>query len=927
MGVFKSFAKAIGAAVAVAAIVITGGAALGLSSVAGFATTFAGFVSFATTAALVAGASTLVGSLLAEKPRSLGEEIRGQLVSTRSPNAAAYVIYGKTRVGGTQVFVETVGATNEDMYIVSVVAGHEVNDFKNVYINDETWNGSTYKGSATALSFGYLMGTDAQTSPAFLSATSAGTSGYAFKGLACLMIKAVFNQDVFPQGLPNFTAEVEGKKVFDPRNNTTAYSNNAALCIRDYLTDTRFGLGVTSAEIDDDSFEEAADICDQNVTLADASTEKRYTINGAFSSDLAPKDVLERMLTACSGKLSYAGGKWTLRVGAYRSPSLTITESMITGPIRVQATQSKRDIFNAIKGTFSDPTVLYQPVTFPAIQNSTYESDDGEKIWRDVEFPFTTSSATAQRIAKIELEKARQQISINLTCNLKAFAVQPGDTVQLTLDRYGWTNKVFEVYSWEFAVADSDTGPTPNVNLLLRETASQIYDWSAEETAIDYAPNTNLPNPFSVNPPGITISDNLQVVNQQVFTVLIVDVTGSNTFQDAYEVQAKLATDSDWVNLGRASGNRFELPNVIDGVSYNVRARTINSLGVRSAYTTGSYVTVGSTAPPSDVTGLSINIVGSEAHLTWDAVSDLDLSHYVIRHAPFSPATYAEAIDLVPKVSRPATFATVPAMKGTYFIKAVDKLGNKSVGAAFVTTTITEIQNLNFVETITENPTFAGVKTDVVVDSNSRLLLDGTTTGEYEFDNVVDLGAVFTSRVTANIIYFREEFGTSFDDAGGNFDDRPGLFDGDGDFDDVNVELYVSTTEDSLSGTPTWSAYQKFYVGDYKARCLRFKAILTAANTEISPAIDELEVTVDMPDRIEYNNNVSSGTGSGGYSVTYTNPFYSTPAVGVSIDNMATGDYYEFVSKSSTGFTIRFKNSGGTVIDRTFDWIARGYGK
>lgn len=922
--VLESIGKAIAAAVVVAAIIYTGGAALGMNFATAGSATFVSFSTYVSMAALTAGASAVVGSLLAGTAPSLSQQLGAQLTAQRAPNAAAFVVYGKTRIGGVQVYIETIGNKNETMYIVSVVAGHEINAFTKVYINDEQWNGSTYKGSSDAVDFDYLYGTDIQTAPAFLAPTSA--SSYAFKGLACLITKVVYKQKVFPQGLPNFTVEVEGKKVFDPRTSTTGYSTNAALCIRDYLVDTQYGLGVDVSELDEQSFEDAADICDEDVSLDAGGTEKRYTINGAFSSEVSPKDNLAKMLTACAGKLSYAGGKWTLRVGAYRTPSLTITEDMLVGPIQVQATQSKRDTFNAIKGVFSDPAALYQPVTFPPVQNSAYEAEDGEKLWRDIELPFTTSGATAQRLAKIELEQTRQQITVNMSCNLKAFAVQPGDTVELTLPRYGWTDKVFEVYSWEFSVANGDTGPTPTVNMLLRETAAEVYDWSAEETAIDYAPNTNLPDPFTVNPPGIAISDDLQVVNQQVFTVLIVDVTGENTFQDSYEVQAKLSTDTEWINLGRASGNRFELPNVIDGVSYDVRARTINSLGVDSDYTTGSHVTVGSTAPPADVQNFSINIVGTEAHLTWDAVPDLDLSHYVIRHSPDGSATYSTAITLLEKVSRPATFATVPAMSGVYFIKAVDKLGNKSTNSTSIQTNIIAIESRNFVQTITENPTFAGVKTDVIVDSNDRLRLDDVTVGEYEFDNVVDLGDIFVARVTTNIINFREDFAASFDQAGGNFDSRPGLFDGDAaEFDDTNAELYISTTDNDPATTTVWTAYQRFYVGDYRCRGMRFKLILYANNTSVTPAVDTLEVTVDMSNRVDYGNDVVSGTAAGGYAVSYSPAFYSAPAVGISAQGMATGDYYEFVSKTATGFTIRFKNSGGTVISRTFDWIARGF--
>ena len=838
------------------------------------------------------------------------------------------------------------------MFIVTVAAGHEVNQFTRTFINDEVYNGSSYKGSSTALTFGYLNGADSQSPASILSGTTA--ANYQFRGLACFISRLVYDENVFPQGLPNVTVEVEGKKVFDPRTSTTAYSNNSALCIRDYLLDTRYGLGVTAAELDEDSFKTAAGICDENVNLRGGGTEKRYTINGAFSSNAAPKEIIEKMLTSCAGKLSYAGGKWTLRVGAYRNPVLDIDENIIVGGIQVQAKQSKRDIFNGIKGIFSDPNVLYQPTSFPLVTSQLYRQEDGEAITRDVEFAFTTSSAACQRLAKIELEQARQQIAVNMTCNMKAFAVQPGDVVRLSLERYGWENKLFEVYSWEFAVSDLETGPTPTVNLLLRETAPEIYDWNeGNETLIDYAPNTNLPDPFTVNPPGVSVSDTLVVVAEEVLTALLVRVSGTNTFQDSYEIQAKRSTDTDWINLGRASGDLFELVNVIDGAIYNVRARTINSFGVKSAWTFANHEVVGKTAPPSNVENFSLNIVNTEAHLTWDAVPDLDLSHYKIRHSRLTTgANYAEAVDLLTKISRPATSATAPAMTGTYFIKAIDKLGNASRDATEIVAIIDDIKNLNAVEVLQEDPTFAGQKNNVVVTDNALILdsllnfddaegnfddflgqFDGAggniaMEGSYFFSDIVDLGSVYTSRVTSFIEISRIEYVNTFDSAQGFFDDREGDFDGDpNQFDDTNAELYISTTEGDPSGTPVWTEYRKFFVGDYTARALRFKIIIFSMDGGSSPAIKQLSVTIDMPDRIASGSDIASGVDVSGKTVIFEQGFFASPAIGIAAQNLNQGDYFTITSKTPSSFTIKFMDSSGNPVNRTFDYLAKGYGE
>lgn len=949
---FKGLFKAVVVAAVVAATIYFVGPSFGYNVAAG---------SIATAAA-VAAATYTVSSLLAETPKNfdLGEQLRGQLISSRSPAADARIVYGETRLGGNIVYIETTGAKNETMFQAITIAGHEIQSIETVFANDEALTlalvgdayTTTYKGNATALSFNFLLGTDTQAALPFFAGTSA--AAYQFKGIAVLAAKLVYNQDTFPNGIPNLTVKLRGRKVFDPRTSTTAYSTNAALCIRDYLTNTAFGLGASADELDDTSFSAAANICDEDINLAAGGTEKRYTINGAFSSAEKPKEVISKMLTSCGGKLSYVGGKWTLRVAAYRSPTITLTENDIVGPVSMQASQSRRDIFNAVKGTYSEPATLYQPASFPPVTNATYEAEDNERIFKDVQFPFTTSVATCQRLAKIDLETARQQISLTLSCKLTAFALQPGDTVNMNFERYGFVNKVFEVYNWTFNISDSDTGPTPQVDLVLRETASGIYDWnSGDETEIDLAPNTTLPDPFDVTAPGITITDELAVISEEVLTKLVVTVSGDSTFQDFYEVQARKSGDANFTNLGQASGNRFELPNVEDGATYEVQARSVNGLGVRSAFTTGSHQVVGKTTPPADVTNLSMNIIGSEAHFSWTPVADLDLSHYKIRHSRLtSGATYAESVDLILRIARPGVTAVAPAMTGTYFIKAIDKLGNASLNATEVVAIIENIKGLNVIETITESPSFAGTKVECNVVDNTLVLdtasdfdsiaglfddvegdFDGgggtvSTTGTYDFAQELDLGAVYTSRVTAFLEVGRVDYVDNFDSAEGLFDSREGEFDGSPNaFDDTNVELQVAVTNDDPAGTPTYSAFRKFFVGDYKARGFRFRAVLTSRDAQASPSVSLLQVEVDMPDRVTSGDDIASTTASGGKVVNFVPAFKEAPALGIAAQNLASGDFYEILSKSPSGFTIRFKNSGGAVVDRTFDFVAQGYGE
>lgn len=681
MGIsFKSIFKAV-----VATAVAVAGVALAFPSLipAGIsaAATAAGIspaLYFGAISGLLTGASALVSSLLAGSPPEfeVSQAIRGQLVTTRRPDEAARIVYGQTRLGGNQVFVQTTGSTNQTMYQCIAIAGHELNALVKAYANDDelvlsnqgTYYTTSYKSNGSVITLAWMPGTDTQSANPLLTGTDA--ANYQFKGIATLITKLEYNQDVFVNGVPNFTVVVQGKKVFDPRTDTTSYSNNAALCIYDYLTNTDYGLGADADEVDSASFITAANICDQNVDLLAGGTEKRYTINGAFSTSETPKAILQKLLTACGGKLTYVGGKWVLKVAAYSSPTITLDEDDIVSEITMQASQSRRDIFNAVKGVYSEPDFLYQPVSFPPVRNATYESEDGEVIWKDASFPFTTSFATCQRLAKIELEKARQQIAVNLSCNLKGFALQPGDTVYLNFARYGWTNKIFEVLTWEFSFTDSDSGPTPVVNLMLRETASSIYDWSEEETEIDIAPNSTLPNPWNISAPsGLQLTQIQQILSDgSTSTALLVEwVAPTSSFIKQYEVQWRRSSDyldyglitnaaDDTQNYGLITSSadntfdygsiedtpaaadpdfnstivqntQFTIPNIIPNASYTVRVRAINSLDIRSEWTSTTNTPTPDTTPPGDISGVIATGGFRQVSLSWinPIAADLDV--------------------------------------------------------------------------------------------------------------------------------------------------------------------------------------------------------------------------------------------------------------------------------------------------------------
>lgn len=794
-------------------------------------------------------------SALAPRPPS---QIKGTLINTREADAPHDYVYGTVRKGGVITYVEATGANNKFLHIILTLAGHEVEAIDDVYIDDQvaTINGGGFVTSQSwASKIRIVKYTGSQTTaPALLLAESGQiNSNFIGRGIAYLYIRLEYDTDVFPNGIPLFTAVVRGKKVYDPRTATTAFSANAALCVRDYITSSQ-GLGDPS--VNDTTFTASANVCDENVTLAVGGTEKRYTINGVMTADMTPGDVLQKMMTACAGTTFWGQGEWQLKVGYYTPPVKTLTLDDLRGPISLQTRISMSSIFNSVTGTFNDASQSYVVVDYPKLTSSTFLAEDnGIDSPIDLALPFTTSAATAQRIAKMTLFRGREQMVLSADFGLAAFSIQVGDIVALTIDRYGWSAKEFEVVGWSF-FADGEAGDL-RVRLELRETSEAAFDWFAEESAI-LANNTNLPSSYITQTVGLSLVYENRVYREKITSVIRITATVTDElFVDRVEIEGKLssAPASAFVPIGSGPLGVYEWIDVTADY-YDIRARSISQLGVKSAWNTVSnFQVAGISTEPDDVANLSANLNGGTLNLDWDALGSLDLSYYLVRHAlEESGATFGSATTAVPKVSRPATSVAVPTRPGTYMIKAYDKTGNASSNYTSIVVPSAALETFTNNLTDTESPTFPGTKTGCSVTSSSLRITTTSpapTSATYEFTGYIDTGAVrrVRSRVDINLVRL-DSNSTNWDTMFPSnvlWDSWPGFWDdwsGSSGIADVDVVSYISVTQQDPAGTPTWSAWQRFKAGDFYGRAFKFKVELISTTPGVTPSITGLTARV-----------------------------------------------------------------------------------
>jgi chromosome segregation ATPase len=424
------------------------------------------------------------------------------------------------------------------------------------------------------------------------------------KGIAYVACTLRYDQDIYPTGIPQVRARVKGKKCYDPRSDSYVYTENSALIAADWLCHPH-GFRCTHEEIDWASVAVAANICDEDVPvkLGDGNlytNQKRYTCHAVISAEGDRKSALSDICATMAGGAVFIQGKWKVYAGAYRVPTVTLTEDDVTdlGSVGVVSRMPRSELFNAVRGKYYLPAPETGEAEFPPITNNYYADQDGEVIFTDLDLPFVNDKIRAQRLAKITLERSRQAIVVTANFNLRAYELSPFETVKLDMPRFGWSNKVFRVAEREF---DKSGG----INLTLVEEAAGVYEWNrGEATDYDLSDNTNLPNPLQVFAPGGLTADTgeawLQINPDGTITHRMrVSWTRSRDpaviVGGAVEVQYRLDTEPNgWVSttLDGSATETFVVP-IQPERTYVVRARFRNGLGVHSEWSYASHVAQG----------------------------------------------------------------------------------------------------------------------------------------------------------------------------------------------------------------------------------------------------------------------------------------------------------------------------------------------
>jgi hypothetical protein len=540
----------------------------------------------------------------------------GRSVNVLSNEASLGIVYGRTKTGVQIVDVRLHPTDPTILYVVAALAlgsedGSGIEDVEAIYFDERlAISDPTFTPLATAtgvqapftdlLHYGLGRGDNAQTADPVLNALfadyDADTAG---RGVALLALQMIYDPDVYPTGIPNITAVVKGRRVFDPRSDTWAYSDSPALCILDYLTSRRCGAGASyperggaptgpEFEIDEQSFIDAANYHDDVITQG-PGTGTRFTCNGRLDTGKTTARNLNDLLGSSRSELVFEGGKYRLTTSQVTTPeTFELTPDNIVGGVEYWR-GGTADVPNRVVCHYVDDANEWLPneVAWPEAgqANAFLTADEDFENVLEIALPYTVGHYRAQQIGMVLLREAREDTGIALNAKEEGLKLRVGEVVRVTWPRAGFDQT-------EFRVKALGLNPDNTVRLVLAEYDADAYSLDAQNTR-DTLPASSLPDITVCQPPSdltFLADATTAVVTQDGLVeprILLSWVASPDAFLRFYEVQIEETTDGTWRSAAPdplREDVSVHVSGVAEGVAYDVRIRAVNTIGVTSEW-------------------------------------------------------------------------------------------------------------------------------------------------------------------------------------------------------------------------------------------------------------------------------------------------------------------------------------------------------
>ncbi|MBW4984143.1 hypothetical protein KZZ07_16490 [Mameliella sp. CS4] len=666
-GVVVGFVQGIIAGIANAALVggtfatagFTAGFAIS-SYVTGFFGTLAG------RALLALGTSALVSALTPqpELPKP------SQRLSNYNQSAALMErAYGKLRKGGPVGFRS--GLVDNRRHMTVTLASHPTNgpvshylDFEEVTVNEvgnvvsDRYRRSAYSATDTErgsyVNLRTHTGGPSQAVDAILDAEFTEiTSNHDFAGHSYAAIQyrraaAEKALQVYTQGRePDYAPVWEfWNEIYDPRDDSTGYSNNWALCFAHEL------VHIWGFEVDWDRVAIEADVCDESVTNRDGGSQSRYTFNHTFTDDQNFEQVRAQFIAAANGfiwqrpdgKVDFYAGRWiepTLTLTASDFESLSMVEGNFGMNPPTEYVAEYREPGNAYRETPSAPFIVDAVAGRIARPLAIYGIDNHNQ---------------ALRVLKPLARSERAPIKLSGTLRLAGFEVIGGREWSGSSSGANQLAHRFVTVQHPILLRDV-TCEVSMIEMNADGTSFQIELAESVEDDWSFIAATEEPAPPSYNNDDVSGSDPVDPITDLAGSVVegtggVAQIMWTWTAPDDLFPVLRLRRDGDeWVEVELQEGaSEYIQTGLVDGATYEaqIRARTSGyDVSEWKPDTPLSVVAVANTTAPAAHGSGNLSVSKSGSDVTVAFTSPDDAAYYATRiyRADYA-AAYSGPFDL-----------------------------------------------------------------------------------------------------------------------------------------------------------------------------------------------------------------------------------------------------------------------------------------
>lgn len=828
------------------------------------------------------------------------------------------VVYGRRLMGGSRVFVGVSGDNNNYLHVVLDICEGEIEAIDDVYIDDVISTDARFNGHVDIYKY---TGTTTQAADSVLvSAFPDWTTAHQLKGIAYVHCRFLYNQDVF-SSFPRITCDIRGKKVYDPRTSTTAYSTNPALCLRDYLTSSIYGKELSASDIDDNAIISAANYCETQMTEYSGGGNINYfDCNGVIRTDKRLIDNANILSNSFRSYLPYISGKFSSFIEKDETANFDFNQDNIIDGSWNFAGTSKKDKLNVIKASYTSIPKNWQADIVTQEVASYLTDDNNIRLERTISLPFETNEYRARWRAETAIKKSREGIAVSFNATIAALRVEVGDVVTITHPTPGWVAKKFRVST--VRIHSSGT-----LSFSLVEHEPTVYDRTVPAGSVT-PPDTSLPDPFTVQPPSnlqATSGTNQLLLSGDGSIVSRVKLTWSvapDLYVSHYRIQYKKTSDSAWLDSIPAVGqsaNEAYILGVVDGVAYDIRIIAVNSRNVSSAAVSIQHTVIGKTQAPPDVDEFFIQEQNDGTRqFSWSYDKPVDHGGYKIRYSQGSGGTWATMVPLHDDLILSSPWETNLLLAGSYTfgIKAVDTTGNESVNALYIEAALGDPRLTESIDLINfKSLTWPGTKTDCFINENNEL--ESTNEGDWTSNATWDDWTEWRQGTHSTIIYQHTTY-----DVGKQATFKPVV--------NVQADGFVTIEEQHSDDDITYSAWANADGSEITTRYIRIR--ITVVNA-LGPKIIDASLNISAKPILQVVEDLDTSTLTGAnreeaghIRIPLTKDFNVIKGVTVTLQSVAAG--WSVVLESKTDLTngpeVKIYDASNSLDDATIDAIIRG---